>query len=154
MFYRTIEKSFAERLRRGYGDFAVDRPRYELLDEDVDGFTDRYAAAARALFGPNASTGLPRKAGLVDALLLLFVLDDDLLTAAHIRDLSGVRHLRGLADARNESVLAHGEASVTKDQCGALRQRALLNLRAFWRLHHAAEDVEERIATLSFVTEA
>ncbi len=87
-------------------------------------------------------------------MLLLHIVGDELLTAADINDLRGVNHVRNLVATRNRSVLAHGVELVTQEQCNALRGRALQNLRAFWKFHHCAENVDHLIDTLRFVTEA
>jgi hypothetical protein len=85
---------------------------------------------------------------------LLHLLGDEMLPVAGIKGLSGTRHLRRLADIRNQSVLAHGETAVGAGDCGKLRQQALVHLRAFWRLHEVDHDVDQRIETLRFISEA
>jgi CRISPR-associated protein (Cas_Cas02710) len=154
LYYRTIEVSLAERLRRAYRDFDLEHPDYTLLDPDIDGLTTRYRSATNKLFGGEREAALPWQVALVDALVLLHIVDDELLRAAKINGLGGIGHVRGLVEGRNRSILAHGDKSVTADQCRDLRARAMLNLRAFWRLHHAGQDVEDRIETLRFVDEA
>jgi CRISPR-associated protein (Cas_Cas02710). len=154
LYYRTIEESLSERLRRGYGGFDLEHPDYALLSPDLEDLTTRYQAACNKVFGGDRQAALPWQVALVDALVLLHVLNDELLRLAKINGLGGIGHVRGLVKGRNRSVLAHGDESVTVGQCRDLRARALLNLRAFWALHHAGEDVEERIETLRFVDEA
>jgi CRISPR-associated protein (TIGR02710 family) len=152
LFYRTIEKSFSERLRRHYGGFDMDRPDYALLGSESD-IAERYDAAARKVFGGDRQVALPWKVALVEAVILLHVTGDRMLPVATINGLGGIGHLRKLVDSRNKSVLAHGAQSVTKKQCDELRTRALLNLRAYWRLHESNQDVSDRIETLRFVAE-
>ncbi|MBW4700413.1 hypothetical protein [Micromonospora sp. RL09-050-HVF-A] len=155
LYYRTIEESLSERMRRAYGGFEGGHPDYRLLDADVDGLTARYQAASRELFGGRRGTAaLPWKVGLIDALLLLHCVDDALLPAAKVADLGGVGHIRSLVEVRNRSVLAHGDMSVTVDQSRILRARALQNLRAFWALHHPEERIDQSIGILRFLDEA
>lgn len=154
LFYRTIEKSFSERLRRHYGGFDVEHPDYTLLGLDLDELTSRYGAATSRVFARDRPAALPWRVALVEAMILLHVVDDELLPAATINDLGGVGHVRQLVDGRNRSVLAHGVESVTEQQCKELRARALCNLRAFWRLYQPGQDVDDRIETLRFVAEA
>jgi CRISPR-associated protein (TIGR02710 family) len=153
LFYRTIEQSLAERLTRNYRGFDLEKPDYTLLGLDREELRQQYLSAVRKLFPENDRDGLPWQVGLVDAMLLLHVIGDQLLPAADIRDLRGVGHMQQLVATRNRSVLAHGVELVTQKQCGALRGRALQNLRAFWKLHHSDENVDERISTLRFVAE-
>ena len=154
LYYRTIEKSLSERLRRSYRGFDVENPEYVLFGVDVDELTRQYGAAANRIFNSRRSAELPWKVTLVEALILLHVVDDAMLPAATINGLSGIGQVRDLVDRRNKSVLAHGAESVTKGQCDKLRARALQNLRAFWRLHQPEQNVDERIETLRFVAEA
>jgi CRISPR-associated protein (TIGR02710 family) len=153
LYYRTIEKCLSERLRVQYGGFDMGRPSYAQLGKPVSEIEVLYSATASGLFGTEVPSPLPRKVGLVEALILLHCVDDEMLLAAQIKGLSGVGHVRGLVDGRNNSVLAHGDESVTSDQCRKLRVRALLLLRAFWCLHEAVQDLDERIETLRFIDE-
>jgi CRISPR-associated protein (TIGR02710 family) len=154
LFYRTIEQSLTERLARNYGGFDLEKPDYALLGPDQEELRQRYLVAVREIFPNNDREALPWRVGLLDAVLLLHVIGDNLLPAADIRDLRGVNHVQQLVASRNRSVLAHGVELVTQEQCDVLRGRALRNLRAFWKLHHPDENVDERIGTLRFVAEA
>jgi hypothetical protein len=154
LYYRTIEKSLAERLRRGYQGFDVGKPDYRLLDPDVDHLADRYGEQAMAVFKSNRPIALPWRVQLIEAVIILFLLGDEMLPVASVKGVGAVNHLRRLADIRNHSVLAHGETPVRAGDCDKLRQQALVHLRAFWRLHEVDQDVDKRIETLRFITEA
>jgi hypothetical protein len=154
LFYRTMEKSLAERLRRGYDGFNVSKPEYRLLDPDTEALASRYGELAMSVFGSNRPVALPWRVQFIEAVILLHLLGDEMLPVAGIKGLSGTRHLRRLADIRNQSVLAHGETAVGAGDCGKLRQQALVHLRAFWRLHEVDHDVDQRIETLRFISEA
>ena len=154
LFYRTIEQSLSERLARNYSGFDLEKPDYSLLGQDPEELRRRYLAAIRQMFPDSDREALPWTVGLLDAMVLLHVVGDKLLPAADVRGLRGVNHVQQLVNTRNRSVLAHGVELVSREQCQALRGRALQNLRAFWKLHHAGENVDKRIDTLRFVTEA
>ncbi|MGW4794230.1 hypothetical protein ACWEPC_17695 [Nonomuraea sp. NPDC004297] len=153
LYYRTIEKSLSERLKLRYSGFNTKKPDYALLYPDQDTLASRYGRAAKRAYRSPHPLPLPRDVALVDAVLLLHVLEDELLPAAQIIDFNGIGYIRTLVEGRNDSVLAHGEKSVDTKQCEDLHARALVNLRAFWRLHHTEENVDERIDILRFVTE-
>jgi CRISPR-associated protein (TIGR02710 family) len=153
LFYRTIEQSLSERLARHYGGFDLGKPDYSLLGLDQEELRQRYLGAVREIFPDSNREALPWDVGLLDAMLLLYVVGDELLPAADIKNLRGVNHVQNLVSTRNGSVLAHGVELVTQKQCDDLRARALRNLRAFWQLHHEDEHVNNRIDTLRFVTE-
>ncbi|MFI6290902.1 hypothetical protein ACIBEJ_04915 [Nonomuraea sp. NPDC050790] len=154
LYYRTIEKSISERLRLNYHGFDMSHPDYTLLGLDVGELTQRFGAAANKVYKSDRPAALPWKVALVDAMILLQIFDDRMLAAASVKGLGGVGHVRGLVEGRNRSVLAHGEESVTEQQCKHLKDRAMLNLRAFWRLHEPGKDIDNQIATLRFVAEA
>src|SRR5206468_1196245 len=101
----------------------------------------RYLAAAKKIFPDSNRDTLPWDVGLRDAMLLLYVVEDEFLPAADIKNVRGVSHVQNLVSARNGSVLAHGVKSVTQEQCDDLKARALRNLRAFWKLHHSGENL-------------
>jgi hypothetical protein len=154
LYYRTIEKSLSEHLRLRYDGFDVDAPDYARLGRPVAELEARYSAAAGKVFDTDRPAPLPWKVALIEALILLYCVDDELLAATQIKSLGAVSHVRGLVEGRNKSVLAHGDDSVDRKGCEKLRARALLNLRAFWGLHHPDRDLDEWIATLRFVDEA
>lgn len=154
LFYRTMEKSLSERLRRGYGGFNVSKPDYLLLDPDTDVLADRYGELARTVFGSNGMIALPWRMHFIETVIMLHLLGDEMLAAAGTRDIDGIQKLRTLAEVRNQSVLAHGDNVVGADDCEKLQGRAFAHLRAFWRLHEAGDNLDRRIKTLKFVSEA
>jgi hypothetical protein len=154
LYYRAIEKSLSERLRRRYDGFDMERPDYALLGLRAPEIEARYSLAVNRLFGGDKQSPLPRKVALLDALILLDCIGDEMLTAARITGTNGLGYMRRLVDGRNRSVLAHGDDSVTAEQCQQLQGRALVNIRAFWRLHQPGRNVEEWLDTLRFIDEA
>ncbi|GIG10779.1 hypothetical protein [Catellatospora coxensis] len=153
LFYRTIEKAFAERLRLRFG-FDPGQPDYSAFGTPENDLAERYSRAAGAAYGGPRAAVLPFKVALIDAMILLSIHQDELLSGAHLDGPKAVGSLRNLVDARNRSVLAHGEESVTLAQCQDLRSRAQAILRSFWRLHRPEEEVDKVISTLRFVVEA
>ena len=154
LYYRTIEKSLAEHLRRGYGGFDTGDPDYSLLDPDTDALGERFGETANAIFRRDRPVALPWRMQLIEAAIILFVLDDSILPSIGLQSRGGVQHLRGLAEIRNRSVLAHGETVISKDDCDQLKRRALLHLHGFWKQHEPDQDVDQQIEILRFVTEA
>jgi CRISPR-associated protein (Cas_Cas02710) len=154
LFYRTIEQSFSERLARNYGGFDMKKPDYSLLGLDKEELLALYLETAGKIFPGSSRTDLPWEVALMDAMLLLYAVNDQFLSLADIKNIRAVSHVQNLVSSRNRSILAHGVESVTGKQCGELRARALQNLRAFWKLHHDDENVNDRIDALRFVAEA
>lgn len=154
LYYRTIEKSLAEHLRRNYDGFDVGKPNYALLDPDTESLADSYGRTAQAIFDSDRPVALPLRMHLMEAAIMLFVLADPMRLSVGLPGHEGVQHLRRLAEIRNQSVLAHGETIVSKDGCEELQKRALLHLRAFWKQYEPGPDVKHRIEILRFITEA
>lgn len=149
-YYRTIEGSFQQRLRLRFGDFDCGNPQYGLTGVAESDLLDRYNQLIQR-FGWPAVTALPRKLGLMDAAVILHVLDDSLLRRIDVKDAKGLNYLSKQTEVRNRSVLAHGYQCVTDRECSQLRALALNCLRALWGLHRAGEDVDILCATLKFV---
>lgn len=154
LFYRTIEKSLAERLRRGYDGFNVSKPDYTLLDSDTEYLAGRFGQMAKSVFQSERAIPLPWRMQMIEAAIMLFILKDPMLPDVGLKGRAGVGHLRKLADIRNQSVLAHGETVVSRGDCQKLKQQALLHLRGFWKQHESNQDVDQRIEILRFITEA
>ena len=123
-----------------------------MLAEDPADLAARYTAAATALHGTPVR-GLPLTVALLDAALLLHVLEDPLPKLLDITRDKALGHLKNLITSRNQSVLAHGTATVTAKLSGNLENFALRTLRAFWALEFDQENVDERIAALQFVVD-
>jgi hypothetical protein len=151
-FYRTVENVFSERLRRQFRQFSCRHPDYRLLTDAPDDLAATFGAVSSKLHGGAVPALLPHRIGFLDAAILLYALGDDLLPRMDVKGDRGLSHLKRVAEARNESVLAHGLRSVTPEQTGDLQKTAERALRAFWRLHHAPEDVDDRCASLRFLT--
>ncbi len=119
---------------------------------DEEDLTDRYAALTNEVYGAPTHT-LPGKIALMDAMLLLCLKNDAVLTRIGWTTPSAISSMRGVVDTRNRSVLAHGTASVSMDQIVQLSGRARALMRFFWQVHAPDQNVTERIETLRFVSE-
>jgi hypothetical protein len=150
LYYRTIEGAFQQRLRLRYGGFDCANPDYALTGVAAADLLERYNQVIARL-GWAAITALPGKMGLMSAAVLLHVLKDPLLKRINITDVKGISHLSKQAEARNQSVLAHGYHSVSPGDCDQLRSTAQRCLRALWGLHQPEEDIDALCATLAFV---
>ncbi|BCJ64775.1 hypothetical protein GCM10009779_40800 [Polymorphospora rubra] len=152
LYYRTIENSFSLRLASRYAGFSCRKPDYALLSDDQEALADKFQRLASEVHRRPVA-GLPWRIGLMDAAILLVAVDDPMMPATQIKDVNGLRHLSGLSEARNQSVLAHGSVSVTPKLSEELRNRAGVNLRGYWRLDRTDADVDTLIRTLQFVVE-
>jgi CRISPR-associated protein (Cas_Cas02710) len=150
LYYRTVEECFQQRFKLRFPGFDTGDARFELTGMPEADLLDRFNTLVQEVGRP-AVTALPTKLGLMNAAILLRALDDSLLKRINVRDAKGVSYLMRLTEARNKSVLAHGQRCITPNQCDQLRKLALRCLRGLWSLHQPDEDVDELCATLRFV---
>ena len=150
LYYRCIEKGFEERLSIKHSFDPAD-PEYSKLG-DVAELTAEYAKMTAEVYG-TAATSLPRRIGLLDAMILLCLTGDAVLSEVKWSKPSAIRSMRGIVETRNRSVLAHGTGTVSADQSKDLSNRARTLLRAFWRDHAPGQDVSEYIEALRFIGE-
>jgi hypothetical protein len=88
---------------------------------------------------------------LMNAALILAALDDRLLVRAKLADSKALGHLNTLAIARNRSVLAHGDRTVSPAQSRTLGSKARAVLRAYHSLRDDGRDVDSLVERLRFV---
>jgi hypothetical protein len=150
LYYRTIEGALTQRLTGLAPGFSCRQPAWSLLCADEAELSRRYRATATVIYRQEV-TALPLRVALMDSALLLYVVDDPLLKLLDITNEKGLRHLSGLTDARNQSVLAHGTSVVTPDLSTNLGNHAVRTLRAFWALGKRPERLDDLIKTLQFV---
>jgi hypothetical protein len=150
-YYRTMEKCFMLRLRQRSPDFVGDAPQYSLLDPDVADLSRRYCEAAAQVWPNSVADRLPTKVGLMDAALLLRALHDEQLRLAQRSTPKQLRDLGGLADARNRSVLAHGEQPVTDTVVKALGRASRKILEAYWKLSSPSDSLYMLCDKLAFL---
>jgi hypothetical protein len=125
--YRCMEALVEYRLSElARGEFTGTAPKYELLGNAAE-LEASYIALSREVDGAdNAETHLPRKLGLSNGFAMLCILDD-----MHEKAFRGasradaIRRLRGVAKRRNQSVLAHGQQTLTADDSAKLQEMAL-----------------------------
>lgn len=111
--YRALESFVQHGLRAlAGGQFDPSKPDYSRLGEENE-LEGRFASLAKQLHHEGV-VELPRKLGLVDGFMLLCLID-----ALHERvdprhEMSKVvQHLKGVAQLRNSSVLAHGHKNLS-----------------------------------------
>jgi CRISPR-associated protein (TIGR02710 family) len=150
LYYRTAEGCFSERLKLGYSGFDCSHPDYGLLGMPKERLLEGFNTTRRKL-GLTPAADLPYDLGFVNAAIMLHLLDDEMLRRVKITDVRGLNHLAKLTEARNHSLLAHGELRVTADQCDSLRGRVLSILRALWDLHGPGEDLDKVCEGLRFL---
>ena len=116
--------------------FDAEHPDYRMLTDDKRKLTNRYREICATVDGGNRRS-LPSMLRPFSTAVLLWAIDDPLVRAAGLSDADDLRGLRNLAKARNRSMLAHGEESVSAKMSAELNDKALQVLRA--RLLEAAE---------------
>jgi CRISPR-associated protein (TIGR02710 family) len=148
LYYRMLESLFEIRLSE-HG-ISPSKPDWAKADPDVEAFTARYRMLSETVFN-REFRGMPFKLGMVESALLLQVLNDPMLPLFGLDKPKALRHLRSMSDARNSSVLAHGKTTVSSEVTARLGGFALRALRAYWKLEHETESVDDRIVELRFV---
>ena len=122
--YRCMEQIVDHGLKAIAGT-AFDRaaPRYELLGDPAP-LERRFSAMSQRLGGAR-DRGLPKKIGFIDGLILLCLVDS---IAARLprpmAELSFVQMLRGEAERRNRSVLAHGDRTLSDNDSRLISGKA------------------------------
>jgi hypothetical protein len=149
--YRTIERCLTGRLGHLYPGLGLIPPDYGLVTDDKQALRDRYRAVCDEVNGTSQARSLPSRLNLFSSAALLLTLDDPLSHAAQLGTADELRTLRNLAEARNGSVLAHGEASVSATVSSELNAKALEVLGAYWKLWRPDEDLAARRAELAFL---
>ncbi|WP_194202117.1 TIGR02710 family CRISPR-associated CARF protein [Glycomyces albidus] len=148
LYYRMLESLFEMRLS-DHG-ISPSKPDWAKADQDPEAFIERYRNLSELVFN-REFRGMPFKVGMVESALLLQVLNDPMLPLFGLDQTKALRHLRSMSDARNASVLAHGKTTVSAEVTEKLGSFALRALRAYWRLVHGDDRVDDRIVELRFV---
>ncbi len=107
LYYRFAEAAVAARLRFACTP-AID-PGNGLDHARADALSERFLEVARKLHGPKARGLVPRTPlGLVNGLIVLYLLDDAVVKGWGDHALDRIREIREVADSRNKSIFAHG----------------------------------------------
>jgi CRISPR-associated protein (TIGR02710 family) len=149
--YRTIEGCLAGHLASRYPGFDCENPDYRLIGDDLRSLTADYSHMAGLATGRSSRRSLPSSLGVFSAAVLLHVLGDPLAELSGLNSPGSLHDLQELARARNKSVLAHGEESVTTELSRQLNVKAVEVLHAYWRIHHPGEDLGARRSELGFI---
>ncbi len=111
--YRAMEAFVEYRLKQiGGSEFSVSKPNYALLPDTEEELRNKYIKLSEKS-GSNENT-LPEKISFLIGIKLLCVVDN-LHKKSQIPDINFVKKMRGQAQRRNESVLAHGKISLTDE---------------------------------------
>jgi hypothetical protein len=150
LFYRTMEGCLTGRLEQRAAGFSCEQPVYRLLSSDVEQLRRDYADVATSV-GKDPGLALPPIIGLMNAALVLAALDDPLLARAKLAGSKALGHLNTLATARNRSVLAHGDRTVSPAQSRTLESKARAVLRAYHQLRNDGENIDSLVEHLRFI---
>jgi hypothetical protein len=148
LYYRMLESLFELRLREH--DISCSKPDWERVAADRDEFPERFRELSEAVFDRDFR-GMPFKVGMVESAILLKAVGDPMLPLFGLDKVRALKHLRSMSEARNGSVLAHGNTTVSPDLSEKLGNYALQALRAYWKLAHRDAEVDRRIEELCFV---
>jgi CRISPR-associated protein (TIGR02710 family) len=149
--YRTIEGCLVGQLASRYRGFDCESPDWQLLAADTRSLRSAYSDVVNAVDGQQKRRSLPSPVGVFQGAVLLRVMSDPFAATAQLGDVESLRELRELANARNRSVLAHGEEAVDVQVSQRLNVKASKVLQAYWELHHPDEDILELRKELTFM---
>jgi CRISPR-associated protein (TIGR02710 family) len=149
--YRTIEGCFAARLRARHQGFARRPFDYDDVGVSKPELREAYRHIVDEVRERATQASLPREPGVFSSAALLAALGDPLAELTGLSRPAEIRVLWELTDARNQSVLAHGKEPVSAEVSQRLHEHAMAVLKAFWALHHSAEDLDHLRRTLAFV---
>lgn len=149
LFYRTLEHLLCRHLEERAPGFACDKPDWQLLSPDVALLELRYRGLAEQVYQQSAD--MPRRIGLTDAALLLNALSDEVVAELGLAEAKALRHLRGVVEGRNRSMLAHGTANVGSELIGSFENYVLQLLRRYWSSQFGERKLSQMIDQLRFV---
>jgi CRISPR-associated protein (TIGR02710 family) len=149
--YRTIEGCFSAHLAARHDGFAKRPFEYDGVGVEKQTLTAAYRELVSRVRGQPANQSLPRRPGVFSNAVLLAALGDPLAESAGLAGPAELRELRDLAEARNQSVLAHGTQPVRVEVSQQLHVKALAVLRAYWSVHYPEDDVDQLRQVLAFV---
>jgi CRISPR-associated protein (TIGR02710 family) len=149
--YRTIEQCLSAHLKVSYGGFALDNPDWDLLSRDRQALRESYGQMVNLVRDTQGRKSLPSQVGPFAAAVLLAILSDPIAALAELDAVEGLRRLEQLAKARNRSVLAHGEVFIDVEQSNELNETAHRVLSAYWQVHHAGDELTDRLSRLGFL---
>jgi hypothetical protein len=149
LYYRTLEHLLCRHLEKRAPGFACAKPDWPLLSAEVALLKQRYSDLAAKVYQQPAE--LPYRIGLTDAALLLNVLGDEVMEKLDLAELKSLRHLRGIVEGRNRSMLAHGTANVDAELIGTFEGYVQQLLRRYWSSQLGSRDFFRMIDQLQFV---
>jgi CRISPR-associated protein (TIGR02710 family) len=149
--YRTIEGCFSTHLATRHSGFARRPFDYDGVGVERQVLTEAYRKLVGQVRGQPSNQSLPRRSGVFSGAVLLAALGDPLAELAGLAGPAELRELWDLAEARNQSVLAHGTQPVHVEVSQMLHVKALAVLRAYWSVHYPDDDLDQCRQVLAFV---
>ena len=152
LLYRTIEGCWRQRLESRYEGFSTRTPDYRLLGVDEKILLGKYNNIADFAGPGQREKELPRWLGFLNSAALLLALDDPMCNKIPLAP-QGIGEVLALSNIRNGSVLAHGNQSITQQDCNKLVLFAQRVLNAFWSVSGEESRVEHSVTELREILE-
>lgn len=120
--YRALEAITSYGLNLiGNNSFDPSKPDYAQLTQNVDDFEQRYFNFRKKINkNDKCDSSLPYKIGFMDGVTILAILKPEFVFRIYSEESLKleqiVSRIRGISDSRNQSILAHGVASLGKDK--------------------------------------
>jgi hypothetical protein len=136
LFYRCLEGALDSRLERVYPGFKCDCPDYSLITYDVKSLEADYGKINLKVFS-DSERPLPRQLAFIQKATLLAALNDKFISEAGSNSdpLKNLNDWCSLSQARNNSILAHGQNNITPKACDDLKKAAKIMLDAYLRYY-------------------
>jgi CRISPR-associated protein (TIGR02710 family) len=151
LFYRVVEGTLVLRLEQVYPDFKCKAPDYTVVSKNRDLLLSKFKMAAESA-GLNVDTLPNHFLGYINAATLLAATEDRLFEMITGKGVANpLSRLHQLAGIRNNSLLAHGNQSVTGDESREIGYMAKTLLTCLCRLQGLSADLNQMIDDLKFV---
>lgn len=147
LHYRALEHLLCRHLERRAVGFDCEVPMWSLLGDDLE---PRYLSMASRVHGLE-DPQMPGSVGLMDAALLLNVLEDPVMNGLELAGVNPLKGLKGQIRIRNRSVLAHGTENVDVDRCRKFENFVRHRLARYWGLDPDRPPFDEYMDALRFV---
>ena len=112
--------------------FDPSQPDYNKLlikgIDSIDILEEKYLQLRKKINKKDNASSLPYKVGFMDAVLLLALINPDILNDIYskksMKPVQIILRIRGVSDSRNQSILAHGETSLTESKFNKINELA------------------------------
>jgi hypothetical protein len=137
-FYRCLEGSLVSFLAGSHPGLKPSRVDYSLLagnEKELEALRQRYCAISRNLDAERSEDSLPDKLAFINTAILLLALDERLPGQSTPEDDKYLKYLKEIGEARNLSILAHGEKNIPEKDCNKLKNAAERTLDDYLKRH-------------------